>query len=210
VSAKKATKAKASKSIVLSDRDWPEERWRELLADLVGRGFVTWQHATALVLGHLNPPQVGTQVASKAEVQAHYGKGKTWQAVKAWLYAQSGKCSKCGTRLELQAHHVIPQETRHKPRKHHLENFALLCRRCNVIQRASHKKGGLTFLTAESALMWLLFVRQPATYDEFKKLCREYGLTMADIRFQEAWAMAVWLKKEGKYPFTGQSAAYPK
>jgi|SRR5438093_1985049 len=197
----KTNPPKKSASIALSDREWPEERWRELLIDLVARGLVTWQHATSLVLGHLNPPQVGTQLASRAEVQAYYGKGKTWQAVKAWLYAQTGTCGKCGTRLELQAHHVIPRETRHKRGKDRLDNFALHCRRCNVIQRPSRKKGGLTFLTAESALMWLLFVRQPASYEEFKRLCRDYGLTMADIRFQEAWAMAVWLERVGLYPF---------
>ena len=75
-----------------------------------------------------------------------------------------------------------------------------------MIKRPSHKKGGQTYLTAEAALMWLLFVRNPATYDQYKRLCREYGLTMADIRFQEAWAMAEWLKREGKYPLSDDTA----
>ena len=48
--------------------------------------------------------------------------------------------------------------------------------------------------------MWLLFACKPKTYDDFKKMCREYGLTMADIRFQEAWALAEWLKRAGRYP----------
>jgi len=47
--------------------------------------------------------------------------------------------------------------------------------------------------------MWILFVKRPTVYQEFKKLCRDYGLTMADIRFQEAWAMAHWLKRDGLY-----------
>jgi uncharacterized protein YbaP (TraB family) len=48
--------------------------------------------------------------------------------------------------------------------------------------------------------MWLLFVFRPATYQEFEKLCRDYGMTMANIRFQEAWAMAEWLAAAGRYP----------
>jgi hypothetical protein len=30
-------------------------------------------------------------------------------------------------------------------------------------------------------------------------------MTMADIRFQEAWAMAKWLEREGKYFIDNQS-----
>ena len=47
--------------------------------------------------------------------------------------------------------------------------------------------------------MWILFVKRPRTYQEFERLCRDYGMTMANIRFQEAWAMAHWLKREGRY-----------
>ena len=54
-------------------------------------------------------------------------------------------------------------------------------------------------LGAASALMWLLFTKRPRTYAEYDKICREYGLTMANVRFHEAWAMAVWLNKIGKY-----------
>ena len=178
------------------DRDWSEEQWRTLLQDLIDRGAITWKDVTVLVLGGLNPPQVGTQVASNKDVQAIYGKGKTWQAVKKWLYEQPGRCANCGDRIGLQADHKVPLE---ENGTEHLENRQLLCRRCNVIKRPSHKKGGLTFLPAEQALMWLLFVYKPKTYDEYRHLCRKYGLTMADIRFQEAWAMAEWLKREGEY-----------
>jgi hypothetical protein len=47
--------------------------------------------------------------------------------------------------------------------------------------------------------MWILFTKRPKTYQAFKGLCRGYGLTMADIRFQEAWAMARWLQRVDKY-----------
>ena len=37
------------------------------------------------------------------------------------------------------------------------------------------------------------------------KICRDYGLTMANIRFEESWAMAVWLNKIGKYKIDKES-----
>jgi hypothetical protein len=80
-----------------------------------------------------------------------------------------------------------------------LDNMTLRCRRHNVIRRPSHANGGLTFLTAEAGLMWLLFVHRPSNYATFHDLCRAYGLTMANIRFEEAWAMARWLQHEGLY-----------
>jgi hypothetical protein len=75
-----------------------------------------------------------------------------------------------------------------------------LCKRCNVVKRESHLLGGLSFHTAQSALMWILLVKKPGTYDAFEALCRRAGLTMASIRFQEAWAMAEWLRRDGLYP----------
>ena len=47
--------------------------------------------------------------------------------------------------------------------------------------------------------MWILFTQRPSTYQEFERLCRDYGMTMANIRFQEAWAMAHWLARVGLY-----------
>jgi hypothetical protein len=47
--------------------------------------------------------------------------------------------------------------------------------------------------------MWILFTKRPTTYQEFEYLCRTYGLTMANVRFHEAWAMAHWLEREGLY-----------
>jgi hypothetical protein len=91
-----------------------------------------------------------------------------------------------------------------------LDNMVLRCRRHNVIRRPSHAKGGVTFLTAESGLMWLLFVHRPKSYDDFMKLCREYGLTMANIRFEEAWAMARWLQQVGLYEIATTSKYAPE
>ena len=53
--------------------------------------------------------------------------------------------------------------------------------------------------------MWILFTHKPSTYQDFQKLCREYGLTMANIRFEEAWAMAKWLNREGMYYIADKS-----
>lgn len=180
------------------DRGWGEKEWHLLLEWLVSSGLLTAKEIAALVLGHLNPSQVGTSIASKKTFQAHFPPRKTWAAVRQWHFDQPGVCTDCGTRLELQADHVDTRQE-HGDEADRLDNMLLRCRRCNVIRRPSHAKGGLTNLTAEAALMWLLLVKRPTTYQEFEKLCRAYGMTMSNVRFQEAWAMARWLEREGRY-----------
>ena len=185
------------------DKDWSEDDWKNFMQKLVDSGIVSQKEIASTVLGTLNPPQVGTGVASKKSFQAHYPPRKTMQAVMAWFYAQGGRCEDCGTRMELQADHADPRENYANPDDaDRLDNLELRCRRCNVVKRPSHKKGGLTYLTSASALMWILFTKRPKTYEEYHDQCREYGLTMANIRFQEAWAIAVWMKKEGMYEIT--------
>lgn len=180
------------------DSDWTEENWRDLIDWFIDSGIFTGRELAALMLGHLNPSQVGTSIASKKTFQAHFKPRKTMQAVIRWHIEQVGRCVDCGTRFELQADHMTTREDIGDAADR-LENMTLRCRRCNVIRRPSHKHGGETFLTAESALMWILFVKRPRTYQEFEKLCRDYGMTMANIRFQEAWAMARWLERDGLY-----------
>jgi hypothetical protein len=182
----------------VKDSDWTEHHWRELINWFIDSGLLTARELAALMLGHLNPSQVGTSIASKKTFQAHFPARKIMQAVIQWHFEQSGKCVDCGTRLELQADHVVSREKKGDDADR-LENMTLRCRRCNVIRRPSHKQGGKTFLTAEAALMWILFVKRPPTYQEFERMCRDYGMTMANIRFQEAWAMAHWLQREGLY-----------
>ncbi|MCY7287628.1 MAG: hypothetical protein LH624_05115 [Cryobacterium sp.] len=182
----------------LADLDWAEGNWKEILEYLISEELVSYKEIASLVLGHLNPSQVGTSIASKKTFQAHYPRRETMRAVVDWHKEQTGHCFDCGTRLELQADHVETREE-YGDAADRLENMTLRCRRCNVIRRPSHKNGGKTFLTTESALMWILLVRRPTTYQEYEQLCREYGLTMANIRFKEAWAMARWLEREGKY-----------
>ena len=187
-----------------SDRNWSEENWKCMIDYLVELGIIKHSEVASLVLGHLNPSQVGTSIASKKSFQSQFPPRKCWAAVREWHFQQTGQCADCGTRLELQADHIIPREELgdHADR---LNNLTLRCRRCNVIKRPSHKQGGQTFLTSEAALMWILFTHKPSTYQDFQKLCREYGLTMANIRFEEAWAMAKWLNREGKYYIANES-----
>ena len=187
-----------------SDREWTENDWKTMVEFLIKNGLVQYREIASLLLGHLNPSQVGTSVASNKSFQKHYPKGKCWQAVRQWHFEQSGKCADCGTRLELQADHITPKEEL-GDEANTLDNLTLRCRRCNVIKRPSHKHGGETFLTAEAALMWILFTKQPNTYQEFEKECRAYGLTMASVRFEEAWAMAKWLERDGLYEIAPDS-----
>ena len=187
-----------------SDRNWSEKNWECMIDYLVELGIIKYSEVASLVLGHLNPSQVGTSIASKKSFQSQFPPRECWAAVREWHFQQTGRCADCGTRLELQADHIIPREKLgdHADR---LNNLTLRCRRCNVIKRPSHKQGGQTFLTSEAALIWILFTHKPSTYQDFQKLCREYGLTMANIRFEEAWAMAKWLNREGMYYIADKS-----
>lgn len=187
-----------------NDSDWTAEHWRRLIGWFLESKLLTAHEIAALILGQLNPSQVGTSIASKKTFQKHYPPRNTMQAVIKWNFDQSGHCADCGNRLDLQADHIIPRE-KLGDEADKLDNMTLRCRRCNVIRRPSHKKGGKTFLTAEAALMWILFVKRPRTYQAFEKLCREYGMTMANIRFQEAWAMAHWLRRESHYEIDDDS-----
>jgi hypothetical protein len=180
----------------LHDRDWTEDEWHQLIQRLVETGLISWEEVTSLVLGQLNPSQVGTSLASSEGFKRRYGKGNTMRVVIDWFYQQAGICADCGTRLDLQADHDKPREDFPDPLDaDFIENLVLRCRRHNVIRRPSHQLGGTTYLTAESALMWILFVIRPRTFFDFLRLCRLYGMTMADVRMQEAWAMAHWLSR---------------
>ncbi len=187
-----------------NDYDWSDDHWNRLINWFLDIGLVTSKEIASLMLGHLNPSQVGTSIASKKTFQANYPYRKTMKHVIQWHFEQTGKCADCDTRLELQADHIIPREEL-GDKADNLENMTLRCRRCSVIKRPSHKHGGKTYLTTESALMWILFTKRPATYQEFENLCRQYGMTMANVRFQEAWAMAHWLFREGLYEIDNNS-----
>jgi 5-methylcytosine-specific restriction endonuclease McrA len=127
---------------------WKEEDWRKLVEALVAEGLVQWQEVAAVTLGELNPPQVGTSLASNANIKNNYPPRKAWQAVKAWFYSQPLGCRECRTLLKLEAEHIVPREEL-GAEADKLENLQLLCKRCNAKKRPSHKNAGLTHLTAE-------------------------------------------------------------
>lgn len=180
----------------LHDSAWSEDQWQKLIELFVKNGMASWRELAALILGHFNPSQTGTSLASSDGFKRRYGKGNTMKIVMDWAYSQTGRCEDCGSRLELQADHMKGREQFDDPLDaDFIENMTLRCRRCNVVRRPSHELGGQTFLTAESALMWILLVIKPRTFTDFMRLCRIYGMTMADIRMQEAWAMAHWLSR---------------
>lgn len=196
--------------ISYNDDQWDEQQWKSLLENLVACNLLTWKEITALTLGHMNPPQVGTSLASSEGFKRCYGKGNTMRIVMDWFYTQAGRCVDCGTRLELQADHSTPREDFEDPLDaDFIENMVLRCRRCNVIRRPSHQFGGNTHLTAEAALMWLLFTFKPRTLKDFIRMCRIYGMTMADIRMQEGWAMAHWLQRASGYTYTLDDSSKP-
>jgi hypothetical protein len=129
----------------LHDSTWSEEQWLSLLETLVQSGVGTWKDITALVLGHLNPSQVGTSLASSDGFKRRYGKGNTMKIVMEWIYQQTGRCADCGSRLELQADHIKGRESYDDPLDaDFIENMILRCRRCNVVRRPSHEFGGIT------------------------------------------------------------------
>ena len=181
----------------LYDKTWSDEQWRKLVQYIVEQDLANWQELAALILGHLNPSQVGTSLASSKGFKKRYGKGSTMRVVIDWSYMQTGRCVDCNSRLELQADHIQGREEFDDPTEaDYIENMTLRCRRCNVVRRPSHVHGGKTFLTTETALMWILLVIKPRTLTDFIRLCRIYGMTMADIRMKEAWAMAHWLSRD--------------
>lgn len=183
----------------LQDQRWSTDDWRGLLDELITLGLVTWKEVVVLALGQMNPPQVGTAIASSPGFKANFdtASGSLMSAVMRWFYAEAGTCADCGTRLDLQADHVDPRQNYENPGDaDRLDNLTLRCRRCNVIRRPSHVFGGVTHLSAEAALMWILLVVRPRTLLDFVRLCRLYAMTMADVRMQEAWAMAQWLSRD--------------
>ncbi len=195
---------KAGGAARFSKPDWSEEDWAKFLQSLVEDEIVTWNEIAMAVCGELNPPQVGTAIASNKSFQAKFPPRETMKNVMAWFYAQEGKCAACGTRLFLEADHKrskqdFKENGLPETDADTLENLQLLCKRCNVIKRPSHDLGGISFAPAQSVLIWLLLTERPKTRTEFYTLCRQHGLTMANIRFDEAWAFAEWLKREGRY-----------
>lgn len=192
----------ASIEVRFENPGWSETEWKEFTYQLVELGLVTWEDIAICVCSELNPPQVGTAVAN--QVKNKYPSRQAMKHVFEWFYSQSGKCEISGKRLWLEADHIESKEEfirsgRDVDEANTLENFQLLTKRENVIKRGSHRLGGLSFAQASAVLVYILLRYRPKNIIEYSNLCRNYGLTMASIRFQEAWALAEWLAKEELY-----------
>ncbi|RZQ21808.1 hypothetical protein D8T36_19780 [Vibrio vulnificus] len=192
----------ASINVRFEDPGWSENEWKDFTYQLVELGLVTWEDIAICVCSELNPPQVGTAVAN--QVKNKYPSRQAMKHVFEWFYSQSGKCEISGKRLWLEADHIESKEEfirsgRDVDEANTLENFQLLTKRENVIKRGSHRLGGLSFAQASAVLVYILLRYRPKNIIEYSNLCRNYGLTMASIRFQEAWALAEWLAKEDLY-----------
>lgn len=210
----------------LYDATWQDAEWKTMVERLVADEYVSWKEAAATLLGELNPPQVGTQIASsnegtfgfKANHRSAFPDESLMSHVLEWFYAESGRCvhvkpdgSRCGTRLDLQADHINGRENspENPEAVDTLDNMTLRCRRHNVAKRNSHiLNADRTALPAQQALMWILIEIQPRTKFDFGRLCRIYGMTMASVRFDEAWAMAIWREREGRYQIAALTDRY--
>ena len=63
------------------DSEWSEDDWKALLFGLISEGLVSYKEITTCILGQLNPPQVGTSIASNKSFQSHYPPRKCWETV---------------------------------------------------------------------------------------------------------------------------------
>jgi len=203
----------AKVSVRFHSPKWTEPDWKRFVQQAVGNKLLTWEEVATTICGELNPPQVGTGVARRVKATKEF-EGKTMQNVYRWLYAADGLCKISQTRLFLEADHIKSIESFIKELEpdadekamakalklaDELANFQLLSKRQNVIKRGSHKLGGLSFAPAAAVMPYLILRFTPKTYQEFYKMCRHHGLTMADIRIKEGWALAWWLHKAGLY-----------
>ncbi|MFM7366616.1 MAG: hypothetical protein ACKO2Z_02190, partial [Sphaerospermopsis kisseleviana] len=62
-----------------NSQDWSDEDWQKLLTDLIDSELISYKEVTALVLGHLNPPQVGTSIATNKNFQRQFPRRKCWE-----------------------------------------------------------------------------------------------------------------------------------
>ena len=150
--------------------NWNEEQWKDFVSSIVEQEITSWSEIAVAITGELNPPQVGTAIASNSSFQKHFPPRETMRNVMQWFYNQDGKCAVCGTRLFLEADHIrSKQEFSEKnldpSDADTLDNLQLLCKRCNVIKRPSHALGGISFAPAQSVLIWILLKLIPKSKD---------------------------------------------
>ncbi len=98
--------------------------------------------------------------------------------------------------MNLTHDHVLPRDLL-ADRADLLENLRFLCYRDNQSRHWEH--GGALELGTAAACIYLLITRKPRTLAALTKLGRDLGLTQSDQRFEETWALAVYLYLQGRY-----------
>jgi hypothetical protein len=166
-----------------------------LMEDLVAKGVLTWRHIAQKILQSLQPPQTATHVPQLAGIRERYPNRKRWGPARSWRYAQYSPCV-CGGGLNMTHDHVLPRDILHD-KADVLENLRFLCYRCNQSRHWLH--GGKLELGTAAASVYLLFKHKPKSLKELEQLGRALGLTQSVQRFEETWALAVYLHSQGKY-----------
>lgn len=172
-----------------------EEEAQVLLTELISTGIVTWRHVVQKVLQSLQPPQTATHVPQLAGIRERYPPRHRWAPARLWMYAQYGPCN-CGAGLNMTHDHVLPRDLL-LDKADLLENLRFLCYRCNQSRHWMH--GGKLELGTAAAAIYLLFRYRPRTLKRLTELGRDLGLTQSDQRFEETWALAVYLHGKGAY-----------
>lgn len=182
-----------SASIVL---DVTEENCERLIKDLVERGILDWRTIAKEMLQALQPPQTATHVTKYDGIKEIYERRKRWAPSRRWMYSQYGRCENCDRITSLTHDHIVESDVLGL-KADRLENLRFLCRRCN--QSRHWEKGNLLELGTAAAVMYLIFTEEPETLEKLTHLGRELGLTQSNQRFEEAWALAVYLYSQDEY-----------
>src|SRR6266540_2157648 len=173
-----------------------EEQCKQLLDEIVRLGIVDWKHITSKILQSLQPPQTATHVPQLEGIRERYPSSRRWAPARRWMYAQYGPCPVCGSGMNLTHDHVLPRDLL-ADRADLLENLRFLCYRDNQSRHWEH--GGALELGTAAACIYLLVTRKPRTLAELTKLGRRLKLTQSSQRFEETWALAVYLHLQGRY-----------
>ncbi|EMA19928.1 HNH endonuclease signature motif containing protein [Haloarcula argentinensis] len=176
--------------------DVTEENCERLIKNMVDRGVLDWRTIAKEMLQALQPPQTATHVPQLDGIREIYERGDRWAPSRRWMYSQYGPCENCGRTTSLNHDHIVERDVLGL-KADRLENMRFLCRRCN--QSRHWDKGNILEMGTAASVMYLLFTEEPETLDELTDLGRELGLTQSNQRFEEAWALPVYLYSQGEY-----------
>ncbi len=171
-----------------------EERCEEIITNLVEEDILDWTTIAKEMLQSLQPPQTATHVPQLDGLRERYERGNRWAPSRRWMYSQYGPCENCGKITSINHDHIVERDIL-GDEADRLENLRFLCRRCN--QSRHWENGNILDLGTAAAVMYLLFTQKPKTVKELEKMGRQVGLTQSNQRFEETWAFAMYLHREG-------------